>query len=83
MAKKKESGSGPHCEGSWSVRVRTVSKEGDRSPKNRPGERVLREATEWDRILPTFLGENASPGPTGLGGKARGFASESRTGNYC
>ena len=81
MAGKEESGSGPHCEGPECQR-RIRERKRDRSPKNRPGEGALGKATVG-QSAPTFPGENASPGPTGLGGKARGFASEHRTGIYC
>ena len=81
MARKEESGSGPHCEGPR-VSEKDQSKEG----RSQPQEQTRREGTQESRVgqnTPTFLGENASSGPTGLGGKARGFASEHRTGIYC
>ena len=43
MARKEESGSGPHCEGPERQR-RIRERKGDRSPKNRPGEGALRKA---------------------------------------
>lgn len=53
MARKEESGSGPHCEGPR-VSEKDQSKEGSSQPQEQTRWEGTQESTEWDRIPPLF-----------------------------
>ena len=64
MARKEESGSGPHCEGPR-VSEKDQSKEGRSQPQEQTRREGTQESTEWDRIPPLFQGKMPLLAPQG------------------